>query len=65
VDLQVDITKERKTSEVPGTPAAPPARLIPPRSISLEQALEFLHEDEVVEVTPRALRIRKRRHSRP
>jgi GTP-binding protein len=65
VDLQVDITKERRTAEVPGVPAAPPAQLIPPRSISLEQALEFLHEDEVVEVTPRALRIRKRRRLRP
>jgi GTP-binding protein len=64
-DLQVDITKERRPAEFPGASAAPPAQLIPPRSISLEQALEFLQEDEVVEVTPRALRIRKRRKPRP
>ncbi|MBI4446451.1 MAG: hypothetical protein HY645_11145 [Acidobacteria bacterium] len=35
-------------------------RLIPPRSMSLEQALEFVHKDELLEVTPKAFRFRKR-----
>ncbi len=59
-DVDVNVTKERKLSSV--RPAGDPeaVRLIPPRSPSLEQALEFLRDDEAVEVTPRALRIRKR-----
>jgi GTP-binding protein len=57
-DLEVDISKEKRGSSVPGAPAPAP-RLIPPRSMSLEQALEFLGPDEVLEVTPAALRIRK------
>jgi GTP-binding protein len=60
IDLQVHITKEKKVSTVAGGPPAPAPRLIPARSMSLERALEFLADDEVVEVTPRALRIRKR-----
>jgi GTP-binding protein len=60
IDLQVHITKEKKVSTVEGGPPAPAPRLIPARSMSLERALEFLADDEVVEVTPRALRIRKR-----
>ena len=60
IDLQVHITKEKKIAAAPGGPPAPAPRLIPPRSMSLEQALEFLADDEIVEVTPRALRIRKR-----
>jgi GTP-binding protein len=59
-DLPVDVTKERRTADLPGVPAAPPPQLFPARSMSLEQALEFLHADEVVEATPRVVRIRKR-----
>jgi GTP-binding protein len=59
-DLDVDVTKEKKSTGAAGAATTPPARLIPPRSMSLEQALEFLNADEVLEVTPRALRIRKR-----
>jgi GTP-binding protein len=59
-DLEVNITKEKKPVDVPGAAADPAARLIPSRSMSLEQALEFIREDEVVEVTPGALRLRKR-----
>jgi GTP-binding protein len=35
-------------------------RLIPPRILSLEQAIEFINDDELVEVTPKAIRLRKR-----
>ncbi len=58
-DLLVDVTKSRRTEPAVGA-IVPEPQLIPPRSMSLEQTLEFLHPDEVVEVTPRALRIRKR-----
>jgi GTP-binding protein len=59
-DLDVNVTKERKETELrtPGTDHTVP--LIPPRSMSLEQALEFIREDELVEVTPKALRLRKK-----
>ena len=58
-DLEVQVTKERKPSQ-DGAASAPAGRLIPPRSMSLEQALEFIGDDELVEVTPRAFRLRKR-----
>jgi GTP-binding protein len=59
-DVAVDVTKEVRTGPVAPRGAESTVRLVPPRSLSLEQALEFLHDDEVVEVTPRALRLRKR-----
>jgi GTP-binding protein len=59
-DLDVNITKEKKPSDTRAIGADQTVRLIPPRSMSLEQALEFLREDELVEVTPKALRLRKR-----
>jgi GTP-binding protein len=60
-DLEVNITKEKKPVPQVATVVAsePTVRLIPPRSMSLEQALEFIREDELVEVTPRAFRLRK------
>src|SRR5262249_28227883 len=61
-DVEVGITKEKKPSnfEAPVAAPAPAVRLIPPRTMSLEQALEFIQDDELVEVTPKALRLRKR-----
>jgi GTP-binding protein len=59
-DLDVNITKEKKLTNMRAAGADATVRLIPPRSMSLEQALEFIREDELVEVTPRALRLRKR-----
>ncbi len=56
-DLEVNITKLRPTGAAPG---GREVRLIPPRTMSLEQALAFLRDDEIAEVTPRALRLRKR-----
>jgi len=40
-------------------------RLVPVRSLNLEQAIEFIAEDEMVEVTPKSLRLRKRFYSKP
>lgn len=59
-DLDVNVTKQRKRSDSPAEDSAGPIRLIPPRLMSLEQALEFVRDDELVELTPRAMRLRKR-----
>jgi GTP-binding protein len=59
-DLPVNVTKEKKpTTRDPERPGQT-VRLIPPRLMNLEQALEFIRDDELVEVTPRSLRLRKR-----
>ena len=60
-DLEVNIAKEKKPVALEPSVVAsePTVRLIPPRSMSLEQALEFIRDDELVEVTPRAFRLRK------
>jgi GTP-binding protein len=58
-DIDVNPTKERKLSNVRSSTAEELVRLIPHRQLSLEQALEFIREDECVEVTPRAVRLRK------
>jgi GTP-binding protein len=58
-DIDVNPTKERKLSNVRQATAEELVRLIPRRALSLEQALEFIREDEYVEVTPSAVRLRK------
>ena len=58
-DMDVNITKERKLTNVRSASADVLERLVPPRKLSLEQALEFCRADECVEVTPEAIRIRK------
>ncbi|GAA5158655.1 translational GTPase TypA [Ornithinimicrobium tianjinense] len=58
-DMDVNITKERKLTNVRSSTAEVHERLIPPRVLSLEQSLEFCREDECVEVTPEAVRVRK------
>jgi GTP-binding protein len=58
-DMDVNICKERKLTNVRSATSEVLERLIPPRTLSLEQALEFCREDECVEVTPVAVRIRK------
>jgi GTP-binding protein len=58
-DMDVNITKERKLTNVRSAGADVLERLIPPRLLSLEQSLEFCREDECVEVTPEAVRVRK------
>jgi GTP-binding protein len=58
-DMDVNITKEKKLTNMRSSASDETERLIPPRKLSLEQALEFCREDECVEVTPAAVRIRK------
>jgi GTP-binding protein len=58
-DMDVNITKEKKLTNVRSSTADVLERLVPPRRLSLEQSLEFCREDECVEVTPEAVRIRK------
>ncbi len=58
-DMDVNITKERKLTNVRSATSEVLERLIPPRRLSLEQCLEFCREDECVEVTPEAVRVRK------
>jgi GTP-binding protein len=58
-DLDVNPTKEKKLTNMRSSTADELVRLIPPRLLSLEQALEFIGDDECVEVTPRNVRLRK------
>ena len=58
-DLDVNATKEKKLTNMRSSTADELVRLIPPRPLSLEQALEFIRADEAVEVTPESIRLRK------
>ncbi len=58
-DMDVNITKEKKLTNMRSSNADVTETLIPPRKLSLEQALEFCREDECVEITPQHVRIRK------
>jgi GTP-binding protein len=58
-DLDVNASKEKKLTNIRSSTAEELVRLIPPRPLSLEQALEFIRDDECVEVTPKAIRLRK------
>jgi len=59
-DLDVNITREKKLTNMRASGSDDTIRLVPPRIMNLEQALEFIGEDELVEVTPGAIRLRKR-----
>jgi GTP-binding protein len=58
-DLDVNATKEKKLTNIRSSTAEELVRLIPPRPLPLDQALEFIREDECVEVTPLSVRLRK------
>ena len=58
-DLDVNPTKEKKLTNMRSLTADELVRLVPPRRLSLDQALEFVRDDECVEVTPSAVRLRK------
>jgi GTP-binding protein len=59
-DMDVNITKEKKLTNIRTTASDEALRLEPPREITLELALEYIEEDELIEVTPAAIRLRKR-----
>jgi len=58
-DMDVNITKEKKLTNMRASGSDDTVHLVPPKLMSLEQSLEFLREDECVEVTPETVRIRK------
>jgi GTP-binding protein len=58
-DMDVNVAKEKKLTNMRSSTAEELVRLPPPRNLSLEQALEFIADDEAVEVTPKTVRLRK------
>ncbi|MGI9105860.1 MAG: translational GTPase TypA [Pyrinomonadaceae bacterium] len=60
VDLDVNVIKEKKLTNMRAASADEAMRLVPVKELSLEQALEFIADDELVEVTPETIRLRKR-----
>ena len=60
VDLDVNAVKEKKLTNMRAASADEAMRLVPVKDLSLEQALEFITDDELVEVTPESIRLRKR-----
>jgi GTP-binding protein len=60
VDLDVNAVKEKKLTNMRASTADEAMRLVPAKELSLEQALEFISDDELVEVTPETIRLRKR-----
>jgi len=58
-DLRVNITKEKKLTNIRASGTDEALRLIPPRQFTLEQAMEYISDDELVEVTPKSIRLRK------
>jgi GTP-binding protein len=59
-DLDVNVTKEKKQTNMRASTADEAIRLIPPRKLNLEQAIEFINDDELVEITPASIRLRKK-----
>lgn len=59
-DLNVNIVKEKKLTNMRASTADEAIRLVPPRLLNLEQAIEFIRDDEYVEVTPKSIRLRKK-----
>jgi GTP-binding protein len=59
-DLNVNIVKEKKLTNMRASTADEAIRLVPPRILNLEQAIEFIRDDEYVEVTPKSIRLRKK-----
>jgi len=59
-DMNVNITKEKKLTNMRSSTADEAIRLVPPREMTLEKAIEFIADDEFVEVTPKSIRLRKK-----
>ncbi|MXY37098.1 MAG: translational GTPase TypA [Dehalococcoidia bacterium] len=59
-DMDVNVAKEKKLTNMRAAAADDALRLVPPRLLNLEQSIEFINDDELVEVTPGSIRLRKR-----
>jgi GTP-binding protein len=59
-DMDVNVCKEKKQTNMRASSADEAIRIVPPRKQSLEQAIEFINEDELVEITPKNIRLRKK-----
>jgi GTP-binding protein len=59
-DLDVNIVKEKKLTNMRASTSDEGIRLVPPRVLNLEQAIEFIRDDEYVEITPLSIRLRKK-----
>ena len=59
-DLDVNIVREKKLTNMRASSADDAIRLVPPRVMNLEQSIEFIQEDEWVEITPKSIRLRKK-----
>src|SRR6266568_230881 len=59
-DMEVNVTREKKLTNMRSSSADEAIRLIPHRELSLEQAIEFIADDEYVEITPKTIRLRKK-----
>jgi GTP-binding protein len=59
-DMDVNVTKEKKQTNMRASTADEAIRIVPARKLSLEQAIEFINDDELVEITPASIRLRKR-----
>ncbi len=59
-DMDVNIVREKKLTNMRASTADDAIRLVPPRILNLEQAIEFIREDALVEVTPQSIRLRKK-----
>jgi GTP-binding protein len=58
-DIEVNVCKRKHATNIRASGSDEAIRLVPPKILSLEQALEFIDEDELVEITPKTMRIRK------
>ena len=59
-DLDVNVTKEKKLTNMRASGADDALLLMPPKAMNLEQSIEFIKEDELVEITPKSIRLRKK-----
>ena len=60
LDIEVNVTRKKQQSNVRAAGSDDSLRLSTPKIMSLEEALEFIEDDELIEVTPQSIRIRKR-----
>jgi GTP-binding protein len=59
-DIAVNVTKQKQKTNIRSSTEDATIKLVPPRLLSLEEALDFIEDDELVEVTPQGIRLRKR-----